>query len=64
MTQGEWISVDDRLPKIYEDVLVYSKGEILMAYIGCNGWYYYENVSTDKFPVEYWMSLPQPPKNE
>lgn len=63
MTQGEWISVDDRLPKVHEDVLVYSKGEILIAYLSHdNDWLYYENVSSDKFPVDYWMELPQKPK--
>lgn len=65
MTQGEWISVDDRLPKAYEDVLVYSKGEIFIAYINRgHDWLYYENVSSEEYPVEYWMELPQPPKAE
>lgn len=62
MTQGEWISVDDRLPKAHVDVLVYANNEILIAYIGSNNdWLYYENVSSEEFPVEYWMELPQPP---
>jgi len=65
MTQGEWISVDDRLPKIYEDVLVYANNEILIAYLCSNNdWLYYEAVSSDEFPVEYWMELPQKPKAE
>ena len=63
MTQGEWISVDDRLPEIGDDVLVYANNEILIAYLGhCNDWLYYENVSSEEYPVEYWMSLPQAPK--
>lgn len=64
MTQGEWISVDDRLPKMYEDVLVYSKGEFFIAYIGGRGWLFYENTSSEEYPVEYWMELPQKPKAE
>ena len=64
MTQGEWISVDDRLPKIYEDVLVYSRDEFFIAYRSNNDWLYYEDVSSDDFPVEYWMELPQKPKAE
>lgn len=65
MTQGEWISVDDRLPKVHEDVLVYANDEILIAFLSSkNDWLYYENVSSDKFPVKYWMELPQPPKAE
>lgn len=64
MTQGEWISVDDRLPKIYEDVLVYSRDEFFIAYRSKNDWLYYEDVSSEEFPVEYWMELPQKPKAE
>ena len=64
MTQGEWISVDDRLPKLHEDVLVYANNEILIAYIGAdNDWLYYEDVSSNEFPVEYWMPLPAPPEH-
>ena len=64
MTQGEWISVADRLPKAYEDVLVYSKGEFFIAYIGYRGWLFYEATSSEEFPVEYWMELPPKPKAE
>lgn len=65
MTQGEWISVDDRLPKVHKDVLVYSRDEIFIAYLGSkDDWLYYEDVSSDEFPVEYWMELPQKPKAE
>lgn len=62
MTQGEWISVADRLPKVCVDVLVYANNEILIAYLSHdNDWLYYENVSSEEYPVEYWMELPQPP---
>ena len=65
MTQGEWISVDNRLPKIYEDVLVYANNEIFIAYRRQNNdWIYYEDVPSKFFPVEYWMELPQKPKAE
>lgn len=62
MTQGEWISVDDRLPKVDVDVLVYANNEIFIAFLGYdNDWLYYEDVSSEEFPVEYWMSLPATP---
>ena len=62
MTQGEWISVRDRLPKVDVDVLVYANDEIFIAFLGYdNDWLYYEDVSSEEFPVEYWMPLPAPP---
>lgn len=56
---GEWISVEERLPKVDELVLVSTFGGFLTTdFVKPNGkWcgHWQQNVS-------YWMPLPQPPQ--
>lgn len=53
---SEWISVKDRLPEQCDDVLIYrnDRFEIVMGY----------QISQHKILVDYWMYLPEPPKEE
>ena len=67
-TVQEWISVKDRLPEPWEQVLIYSRHDFCESafYIGvpgkwCSTWNH-EMLDTDS--VTYWMSMPQPPKGE
>ena len=53
---SEWISVEDRLPDEYEQVLAYCKGDVLDQ---C------ECIFLQDFSdwnVTHWQSLPEPPK--
>ena len=62
----EWISVKDRLPKKYEEVL------ICYEWTGISGTVYREVAMTSftelggepMFKPLYWMPLPEPPKGE
>lgn len=61
----EWISVEERLPEKYGDVICYtSNGSILQ--LPYNPKYRLFNVSFDNVEhamnVDYWMPLPEPPK--
>ena len=65
LKQSEWISVDERLPEKYGDVLCHTrKGAIWQ--VTYNPKYRLFNVSYDNvenaMDVDYWMPLPEPPK--
>ena len=68
VTVQEWISVNDRLPEPWEQVLIYSRHDFCESafYIGvpgkwCSTW---NHEMLDADSVTYWMSMPQPPKGE
>ena len=68
VTVQEWISVDDRLPEPWKQVLIYSRHDFCESafYIGIPGkWrvtWNHEMLDADS--VTHWMPLPQPPKGE
>jgi hypothetical protein len=60
LTLSEWISIDDRLPKIAEDVIVFSdnKFQIDIGFRMNNKWH----SDRGELPtVTHWMPLPNPP---
>ena len=61
VTVQEWISVDDRLPKPFESVLVFRDGKISIDYNEGNGWFAYD---FNGKRVTHWMQLPEKPKGE
>ena len=68
VTVQEWISVKDRLPEAWKQVLIYSRHDFCESavYIGVPGkWrvtWNHEMLEADS--VTHWMPLPQPPKGE
>ena len=64
----EWISVDDRLPEPWKQVIIYSRHDFCESavYIGIPGkWrvtWNHEMLKADS--VTHWMSLPALPKGE
>ena len=61
VTVQEWISVEDRLPKPFESVLVFRDGKISIDYNEGNGWFAYD---FNGKRVTHWMQLPEMPKGE
>ena len=61
VTVQEWISVNDRLPKPFESVLVFRDGKISIDYNEGNGWFAYD---FNGKRVTHWMPLPEKPKGE
>ena len=55
-----WISVDERLPEVGDDVLVCSGARIDIGYYDGLWW---ETYTIRDIPT-HWMHLPQPPKEE
>lgn len=59
---GEWISVEERMPKELQTVIIYN-GDVDVAYYGYG---YFETI--DQYEtyiidgVTHWMPLPEPPK--
>ena len=68
VTVQEWISVDDRLPEPWKQVLIYSLHDFCESavYIGVSGkWrvtWNHEMLDADS--VTHWMPFPRPPKGE
>ena len=68
VTVQEWISVDDRLPEPWKQVLIYSRNDFCESAlnIGVPGkWrvtWNHEMLEADS--VTHWIPLPQPPKGE
>ena len=61
LSQKKWISVKDRIPISYKDVLVYSMGEISLAfrdYLMGHCWYKLPD-SQYISGVTHWMPLPE-----
>lgn len=62
---SEWISVEERLPEKYGDVLCYTRNGTIFQVI-YNPQYKLFNVSSDNtenaLAVDYWMPLPEAPK--
>ena len=54
----EWISVEDELPELFVDVLVFRNGKIEIDYNEDDGWFAYD---FEKKRATHWMPLPQPP---
>lgn len=56
----KWISVKDRLPELFEDVLVcYDSGKINIECILSSRMFFYEELYGKP---TYWMPLPEPPE--
>lgn len=55
----EWISVNDKMPEKYEEVIIYSDSGVVKSaiYMNDNKWNTY-------LQVKYWMPMPKPPKIE
>ena len=68
VTVQEWISVKDRLPEPWKQVLIYSRHDFCESafYIGVPGkWrvtWNHEMLDADS--VTHWMPMPNPPKGE
>ena len=64
-TQPKWISVEERLPEEFEDVLVFSRNGSRtwteVAHLTRNQWW---RVGIPMINVTHWMPLPEPPKEE
>ena len=61
VTVQEWVSVDDRLPNLFENVIVFRDGKISIDYNEENGWFAYD---LNGKRVTCWMPLPEKPKGE
>lgn len=62
----QWISVKERLPRNYIEVVVFDaigKGMFLGA-IGSSGEWEIPGYRTDAFNFTHWMPIPEPPKGE
>ena len=68
VTVQEWISVKDRLPEPWKQVLIYSRHDFCESafYIGIPGkWRVtWNHDMLDADSVTHWMPLPHPPKGE
>ena len=63
----KWISVKDRLPEIYTQVLCFTGSSVQLAmYEGNDKWFtdYHSYTLEGKNLFTHWMPLPQPPKGE
>jgi hypothetical protein len=62
----QWISVKDRLPETFQNVLVCTKHEMLLCHHDGDEWvinYDGEYAGYD-YDITHWMPLPEPPNEE
>lgn len=59
VTVQEWVSVDDRLPKNSDNVLVCHNNGLVTtnAWLGANWWF-----KNERNQITHWMPLPEPPE--
>lgn len=70
--ESKWVSVDDRLPKNFEQVLVWTTvcTTASYAYYAQNDWLYFTNSENfwlktqPHIKVLFWQPLPSPPLNQ
>lgn len=71
--KSEWVSVKDRLPDVFDEVLVYFNGFISIAWRetekrknGIVGWHWDSQMSYPEslIYVTHWMPLPEPPTKQ
>lgn len=61
----KWISVEERVPNQYEDVLAFSNdNELLICHYDGNGWIVSFDGCYNDGDVTHWMYLPQDPRTE
>lgn len=66
--ETRWISVKERLPKVFEPVIVCiegterGSGKVEQGYLYVNGWWIVYGTRTKH--VTHWMPLPEPPAPE
>ena len=61
LTDQKWISVDERLPEEYENVLVCAEGKVTVGQM----WLFGDGSKLFTIiGVTHWMPLPKPPKGE
>lgn len=63
---AEWVSVEDRLPEMYESVLIHCGNCTSIAWrtSGNNGGWHWSSrmsYSEEMVDTDYWMPLPNPP---
>lgn len=63
----QWISVEDELPELGKEVLVYyksrgHKGSFHVALLGVIGWLVSSQVAKNPSRITHWMPLPKPPE--
>ena len=58
--QSEWISVEDRLPTTYQDVLCYDGHNYCVDFIRLDGTWC--DAELHHFEITHWMPLPEAPK--
>ena len=67
MTNNNWISVHDKLPRPYDSVIIYHNDTSSVGFLGISGWI--DNLSHDygidiTTTVTHWMPLPGAPDLE
>lgn len=62
----QWISVKDRLPRNYIEVMVFDAidRDMFLGAIGSSGEWEIPRFRTDKLNITHWMPLPEPPKGD
>lgn len=62
---GEWISVEEGLPKVGQDILATcSNGEVDAGFYGWNGDWNLDYIDIEAHPVIAWMPFPEPYKEK
>ena len=60
----KWISVDEKLPELFEDVLMYDSYGVMVGCMNSSLEFWRYDETSPEIAVTHWMPLPESPEDK